>query len=305
MNKSIVLILGGNGFVGSHIADVFWQDKKIKTLSTSRNPTHQQIFFDILDPSSWSSILEIKPDYIIDATGYGVIKEQTNLDLLYKINYIQKTDFLNYVYSHLPNTFWIQIGTAFEYSLELEQLTETSLCFPKTHYGISKALFSSYLTQKIKQQHCIIRPFGMLGEAEDASKFFPMLVLSQKEKRVIKLSDGSQKRDYFYVKDLGRFIHLLIETKRLVELDGHIVNVGSGVAASLRELSQKLAEQIPNFDPIYWNWGSIPQREGEYSIFYNASLKAFDLGLTISPLEKVFQKTVAFYYQHGTNTISI
>ncbi|GAB4033256.1 NAD-dependent epimerase/dehydratase family protein [Spirosoma gilvum] len=304
MTNCTVLILGGSGFVGAHIVDVFSQNDLFRTLSTSRQPTNTQFYFDILDPVTWQSVIEAKPDYIIEATGYGVVKEEANLDLLYQINYIKKTEFIDFVFKKLPDVFWIQIGTAFEYSLELESLLESSFCFPKTHYGISKSLFSTYLRDKVKQRYCIVRPFGMFGEAEAASKFFPMLILAQKEKRVINLSDGSQQRDYFYVKDLGSFLRHLIESGQMLELAGQIINVGSGNSQSLRQLSQLLAEQIPNFDPIYWKWGIVAQRSGENALFYNASSKAAKLGLITTQLEKAFQKTVNYYY-YGGSTITV
>mgnify|MGYP001806728111 CR=1 FL=1 len=190
-----VLILGANGFVGKNIASVFHKEGKIELFRTSREPKYTEVYFDLLQKASWSSIIDINPDFIIDASGYGVVKNQTDLDSLYKVNYLLKREFIDYIFQKLPNVFWIQIGTAFEYSLEEEGLTEESGCFPKTHYGISKLLFSIYLKEVVKERFSIIRPFAMFGEGEDISKFFPMLIYAQKKGVKVDLSDGSQYRD--------------------------------------------------------------------------------------------------------------
>lgn len=295
MNKTRVLILGATGFVGKNIVSVLINEYAVELISTSRTPIQNQLWFDLLQPSSWMTIVDSQPDIIIDASGYGVVKSQTDLDTLYQVNYLKKREFIDILFRRLPNLFWIQMGTAFEYSLEQETLTENSICYPKTHYGISKLLFSNYLREVIKERFCIFRPFGMFGEGEDDSKFFPMLIRAQNERKGINLSDGNQYRDYFYVKDLGTFLLDLIKTKKIYQLESEIINVGSGTAKTMRELSQIIATQLTDYLPDLWNWGVLPQREGENNRFYNASTKANELGFTNTPLEIAFQHTINHY----------
>ncbi len=291
-----VLILGANGFVGKNIASVFHNEGKIALFRTSRAPKSTEVYFDLLQKASWSTIIDINPDFIIDASGYGVVKNQTDLDTLYKVNYLLKREFIDYLFQELPNVFWIQIGTAFEYSLEEEGLTEESGCFPKTHYGISKLLFSAYLKDVLKERFAIIRPFGMFGEGEDISKFFPMLFDAQKNKVKVDLSDGSQYRDYFYVRDLGSFLLDLILNKNIYRADQQVINIGSGRPKTLKELSEVASFHIPNYDPSLWNWGVIPQRLGESKKFYNASDRALQYGFRLTSLENAFQSTIHHYF---------
>ncbi len=295
MRKTRVLILGATGFVGKNILNVLVNEPAVELISTSRNPIQEQLWFDLKQPTSWLTIADSQPDIIIDVSGYGVVKNQTDLDTLYHVNYLKKRELIDFLFKRLLNLFWIQIGTAFEYSLEQETLTENSICYPKTHYGISKLLFSNYLSEVIKERFCIFRPFGMFGEGEDESKFFPMLIRAQNERKSINLSDGSQYRDYFYVKDLGTFLFNLIETGKIYQLEREVINVGSGKAKTLRELSQIVANQLPDYLSALWNWGVIPQREGENNKFYNASTKATRLGFTTTPLEIAFQHTINHY----------
>ena len=296
MNKKKIVIIGSSGFVGSHLAHFFINDDFFITQITNRSVGTNELYFDFQNPISWNNIVESQPDIIIDASGYGVVKTQVNVDLLYKINYLTKRDLIDYLFAQLPNVFWIQIGTAFEYSLEISSLTEESPCFPKTHYGISKCLFTNYLKEVIQERYCVVRPFGMFGEKEDITKFFPMLIMAQKTKTKVELSHGMQYRDYFYVKDLAYFLGYLIKNNSLKKLENQIVNVGSGKPMSLKKISEFIARSIPDFNGDYWNWGALPQRTNENDIFFNASTKAFLLGLNLTPLEDAFQSTVHHYF---------
>lgn len=289
-----VLILGGTGFVGRNILEVL-KTKNQNVRSTSRH-SNTEIIFDIQNKTTWQNVLDFNPKYIIDATGYGVVKYQSDLDLMYDINYRLKKEFLSYAYENLEEDFfWIQIGTAFEYDLKEIHLTEDSLCSPNSHYGISKLMFSSYLKEKIQERFLIVRPFGMFGAYEDISKFFPLLINAQKEKKVINLSHGLQKRDYIFVNDLANWMNRIIEKDECGLYSSQVVNLGSGKARSLKEFSEILSTQIDNYQAALWNWGAIPSRQNENDIFYNASSKGIELGLEITPLEKAFKKTVQYY----------
>ena len=90
MNKTKVIILGANGFVGKNLVKVLQSDQSIEVYSTSRTPDIYQLNFDILEPVSWAKIIDIKPDILIDASGYGVVKNQSDLNLPYQINYLGK-----------------------------------------------------------------------------------------------------------------------------------------------------------------------------------------------------------------------
>lgn len=296
MKKISVVVLGANGFVGKNIVDLLQNDALISLFTTSRSTSSGELFFDLLKEDSWENIIKIQPDILIDASGYGVIKNQTDLGQLYQVNYLQKRAFVDRLFRKSTSTFWIQIGTAFEYSLEAEALTENSLCFPRTHYGISKNLFSSYLTTSYQRNYCILRPFGMFGEREDLSKLFPLLILAQKNRQKIALSDGSQSRDYVYVKDLAHFILSSIRNGQLSTWENQVINVGSGKPKTIRMFSDILAKHIPDFDATLWDWGSVEQRTDENQIFYNASSRGFQHGFSCSDLDEAFQNTVNYYY---------
>jgi UDP-glucose 4-epimerase len=293
-----VLLIGGTGFVGKHIKAALATD--VLLIETTRQvdaATAQIIHFDFSCAATWQNLLAVKPDVIINSAGYGVVKEQTNVDIMYDVNYRLPVQLISLLQAQGQFPFWLQVGTAFEYDLEEQRLTEDSPCVPLTHYGISKFLCSAFLqSNKNCLPFLIVRPFAMFGPYESASKLLPYLLLAQRNAQPIALSNGEQQRDYFYVKDLAAFLKKLIQGN-LTELTGKVFNVGRGVPVSLKILAAELSEFIPDFEPTHWQWGKLPQRENENMVFFNASVEAINYGLHLTPLSQAFQETITYYLQ--------
>lgn len=295
-NKKIV-VLGSTGFVGKNIAEgLFHHYKVFRTTRNIQEPNKELVWFDLCNQISWEGIVEIRPDIIINAVGYGVVKTETNINQIYEVNYFKTVDFYNYISGQIPLTNILHIGTAFEYDLSAKSIHENSPMIPLTHYGISKLMASNYLLQKkIENPFVILRPFNMFGPYEDESKIVPYLILAQKNNKVINLSSGIQKRDYFFVGDLTRFVQYLIQTRSFKDLP-QCINIGTGKIYSIKELSNIIASLLPTYEPSLWNWSALPQREGEFDMFYNQSLLAQQLGFTFQSIEHNLKHTIQYYW---------
>jgi nucleoside-diphosphate-sugar epimerase len=293
-----VLLIGGTGFVGRHIKEALANEVLlVETTRQAEAATEHVLHFDFAHPATWQNVLALAPDVIINSAGYGVVKEQTNVDIMYDVNYRLPVRLISLLQTQSQLPFWLQVGTAFEYDLEEQQLTENSPCVPLTHYGISKLLCSAFLqSSKNRLPFLIVRPFAMFGPHESASKLLPYLLLAQRNKQAIALSDGEQQRDYFYVKDLAVFLKQLVQGN-LAELTGKVFNVGRGMPVSLKTLAAELSEFVPGFEPARWQWGALPQRDNENKVFFNASAVAASYGLQLTPLSKAFQETITYYFQ--------
>lgn len=297
MNKKI-LILGSTGFVGRNIVECLENDFSIiKTSRQSELSNKGFIYFDLFNKESWQNIININPDIIINASAYGVVKLQQELELMYKTNYFLIREFHEYLIQNNCISFWLQIGTAFEYDLLTTAINEQTICLPKTHYGISKLMMSNFLQFKGKKNtYTILRPFGMFGKYEDTSKFFPSLINAQKTKTPIDLSPGTQARDYIYVKDLGEFIKNIVKKKKYCDLPATI-NIGRGEGISFKDYASILKVEIKDFNPSIWNWGKIGFRKDESDMFYSSSKLASSIGFVASPLKDAFKETVQYYNQ--------
>ena len=291
-----VLVLGGiTGFVGRNIADFFEDKCEILRTSRSKDNNVTSIYFDLQDKASWKNVSELNPDVIINCAAYGVVKTETDLAKMYDINYFTTTAFYKFLQEQKCDSFWVQIGTAFEYDLSVSDIKEESPCLPQTHYGISKLMTSNYLFEYGKKgKFIVLRPFGMFGKYEDSSKLFPALILAQLKNETINLSSGIQQRDYLFVKDLAIFIWNLMTEYEIRNLP-KLINIGSGTYKPICKIAETIAQCIHGFQPELWNWGSLGQREGEASYFYNQSGLAAQYGLSVTKQEEAFPEIIENY----------
>jgi dolichol-phosphate mannosyltransferase len=293
-----ILLLGSSGFVGKNLLEKL--STKFAVCTTQRKTTTNSdvIYFDIEKDNTWQNLLSIDFDIIINSIGYGVVKSENDVNKLFQINYVLPMRLREYLLEKKNKPFWLQIGTAFEYSLSDEEITEESQTNPSTLYGISKLMFSNYLNQSGDGNYLLLRPFAMFGKYEEKSKIVPALINAQKECEILHLSTGEQQRDYCFVGDFTNFIAKLI-SDNISNFSQRCINVGSGIPQKLTAIADIIAVQCPNYSVKLWNWGKMEQRVGESSKFYNASTKCYELGFLMTPIEIAVQKTVQYYYENN------
>ena len=248
-------------------------------------------------PRTWANVVDKFPGTLYDATGYGVVKYESNIDLIYDINYRRKVEFYEFVREAIPTLNWVCVGTAFEYDLRSGAILENSPRIPFTHYGISKLMFTRYLEETYPAGGVTaLIPFGMFGPREDHSKIVPTLIRAQKLKQPVELSSGTQVRDYLYVRDLAR---LAVHAGQADRTPGESVLkllVGSGQGVSIKRLATSLVPHLPEYDPALWMWDAIAARENESPAFYSDSDQAQAYGLTLTPLDTALAETVDYYW---------
>jgi nucleoside-diphosphate-sugar epimerase len=135
----------------------------------------------------------------------------------------------------------------------------------------------------------------MFGKYEDYSKIIPYLILAQKNKSIINLSSGLQKRDFLFVEDFVKFLIEIIKIKTFVDLP-NCINVGEGTSISIRDLASKLSALLPTYEAKYWNWNAVPQRIGEQDDFFNNSNLCKTLGYKSTDFEENLTCTINYYW---------
>ncbi|HEY4208932.1 MAG TPA: NAD-dependent epimerase/dehydratase family protein, partial [Puia sp.] len=191
-----IVVLGSDGFVGRNLLEGLAGQFECHG-STRRKVTAGEtgetgetgegaslpgrFYFDIDEPPSWEELLSIRPDCIVNCIGYGVVKTQTDVKKMFDVNYFHTARLYEYIGRLLPDVYLIHLGTAFEYHLQSEGLTERSECIPDTYYGAGKLLASQFVQRRRPlKKFTIIRPFNMFGPYEDTTKIIPALIRGQR-----------------------------------------------------------------------------------------------------------------------------
>jgi len=274
-----VLITGGTGFLGSHLVSSLLgcgheiivlkrSTSDISRISSIIKGTIITYDIDIVD-------LEIpfRENYEIDAiihtaTSYGRNENNINsiiksnivfparlleLGCIYRIPFFFNTDtFFNandFSYNYLP-----------AYTLSKKQFLE---------WGI-------YVSRRNVLRFINLKLFHMYGPGDSMTKFTMYLVNSFLQNvKDVKLTEGTQKRDFIHVKDVVSAYLNLLEKRGLISDYYQSFEVGSGKAITIREFVE-IAHRATNSSTVV-KFGTLPMREEEFldSRAKNDSLKPY------------------------------
>ena len=127
----------------------------------------------------------------------------------------------------------------------LVAFNEEPFGMPDMTYGWSK-LTGEYLAQYAAKNYdidvVIYRPFSAYGEDQDFSYPFPSIVrrVGRKESPLVVWGSGNQLRDFIYIEDLVSAVFASQSRLR----PGDVLNLGSGVGTSLRQLAELACNTI-------------------------------------------------------------
>lgn len=136
---------------------------------------------------------------------------------------------------------FIVIGTCFEYGLSgnsINKLSVESDLRPACNHSLSKVFqfhFCQSFAHKLSLDLSYLRPFQVYGGiAEDKERLYPSLISAIKSNRDLKISVGSQIRDFIHVDALTDFI-----SDEIKLLSGfQVLNVASGEGTSVKKFAE-------------------------------------------------------------------
>jgi len=265
--KKIVL-LGGAGFIGSHLFSCLSKSKEYEVKVFSRAPAksgnaafHDSfIQGDFRDIGSLMRVIH-DADILIHLVSSTVPSSSVH-DPVGDIenNVVGTVNLL----SQVPNTaikkfiYFSSGGTVYGNPAYLP-VDEKHPTAPINPYGISKVACESYLkyyASKFNFQYNIIRPSNPYGPGQPVDGIqgviaaFLSRVLKGQELKV--WGDGTVVRDYIYIDDLIEFVAKLIASDQ----SGNEFNVGSGIGCDINEIIKVISE-ISCTSPRVLNMGTL------------------------------------------------
>ena len=252
-----ILVTGGAGFIGSHIADVFiGKGAKviiIDNLSTGRkeNINKKAKFYkmDICSPSVEQVFMREKIDIVNHhAAQINVMEAVKDPVFDARINIVGSLNILeNCVKYKVKKIIFASSGGAiYGEGNDTLPFNEFNQPLPISPYGISKFTVEQYLKyyqELYNLNYTILRYSNVYGERQNPEgeagviSIFTLRML--KGINPIIYGDGKQLRDYVYVGDVVR-ANLLAINKGT----NQILNIGTGIPTSVNVLYKKLKKII-------------------------------------------------------------
>ena len=272
--KKKILILGGTGFIGYHLAkEALRRGFKVSSLSKN-NPVKKRylkkvkyIISDISNKNFINQIINEDFQYVVNLAGYI---DHSDKIKTYKSHYVGCKYISNFFLKKKIKRF-IQVGSSMEYGLAKSPQKENFKCKPRSVYGKAKFLSTKYLLDLYKKKKfpiTIIRLYQVYGPYQDLNRFIPIVINSCKDNKDFPCSHGRQYRDFLYINDLIDAIFLILKNEKA---KGEIFNIGFGKSLKIKKIIQRILSYYKSGNPQF---GKIKLRKEEQMKIYPDIRKA-------------------------------
>jgi len=302
--KTSILIVGGTGFIGYHLAKKAQEYKWSVTSLSSKAPPKKRylsgVKYLICNISNKKKLQKkIKKKYFNYVVNLGGYVNHFEKKKTYRSHYLGCKNLADIFIKNYPKSF-LQMGSSGEYGNLKSPQKESSKCFPITVYARAKLSASSYLLKLFKEKKfpvTILRLYQAYGPKQDLNRFVPIIISNCIKNSKFPCSEGRQFRDFVYVDDVVSAIIKGLKNKNVL---GKIINIGTGKPIKIKNIIQFINKNISGGYPLYGrvklrkdeNLKTYPDLKNAKKILrWKAKIKFYD-GL---------KKTIRFYKNERKN----
>lgn len=268
-----VLLIGGNGFIGSHLIDGLLDngfDVRVFDIGYERfRQPNKLVDYRISNLNNTADLYEAMLDIdIVFHLASTSVPSTSNIDIINDINsnLISSINILNIaVKQGIKKFIYFSSGGAVYGIPDNAPLKEDYPRNPISSYGILKETIEHYVQLYNRQyglDYLILRPSNPYGPrqghyvAQGVISTFLRKAISKDE--LLVYGDGNSSKDYIYIKDFVNIVMSLIKNN-----SSGIFNVGSGIGSSLNEII-KCVNQVTGVEQ---NVSYISQKQYDVSSF--------------------------------------
>ena len=264
-----ILILGSEGFIGSHLCDFFVTQHTVIGYDTSSNAiySHNKTHYHSNLYTTLSSIFNTYTiDVCINAAGsanVGMSVQEPIND--FTANALFTMQVLDAIRQHSAACKYLHISSAAVYGNPTTlPIAEYHTLAPISPYGYHKLI-----AEKISEEYAklyniktaIIRPFSVYGPRLKKQLFWDIYNKATSSNTVQMFGTGNETRDFIYITDVVAIINAIITNSKF---EFEIYNTASGHANTIGEVTALFCGMfatpkaivfntiIKQGDPLYW-----------------------------------------------------
>lgn len=307
---SRILITGGTGFIGSHLALMLLAQGNNEVHLTSRYDKIPVILSEVLNkpifhnidisniPKLEELLLSVRPDRIYHlAACIHRRGDEPAIQELLATNVIATMALVRYAKSE--NVPMVNTGSFTEYASSATPVDEHAPLGPQDSYSITKLTATLLCEQEggSGAPEVTLRLFTPYGPEIPKGRLMHVIVEHALLNQPISLSSPLVTRDFTYVSDIAEAF--IKAGDRADQLSGEIINIGSGKGTTLKELGKDALKLCDSTSAI--SWGSEKGLAYDGDLWQSNNMKAKNL-LDWQPktgLREGLQKTIAWYKKNS------
>jgi len=267
---SSILILGSEGFIGTHLVNYFIGNNEevygCDLFETSKLIGDRYFKVSALSPEWEDIFLKQQYDVCINAAGSASVPYSmahpmsdflsNSLDMMRVLDAIRRLN---------PNCRFLQISSAAVYgNPQRLPIPENSLCSPISPYGYHK-LISETICKEYQQifgiHIAVVRPFSVYGEGQQKQLLWDICMKAKNTSEIKLFGTGLESRDFIHVADLAKLLQHIIDSGNF---SCDIFNAASGNETTIKEIADCFVEyyegkkkvifsgEVRHGDPINW-----------------------------------------------------
>jgi nucleoside-diphosphate-sugar epimerase len=251
-----ILIVGGTGFIGYHLAKQSlkkgWQVTSISSKPPKKIRYLSKVKYIRCDTNK--KLLESRTnnnfDYIVNLGGYI---DHSNKKKTFSSHYNGCKNLAEIFLKKTPSSF-IQIGSSLEYGSANSPQKENIKCnlkSIKSTYGKAKLSSSIHMINLFKKKKfpvTVLRLYLVYGPKQDVNRFLPTIINGCLKNKKFPSSKGDQLRDFLYVDDA---VEAIIKSLINKNTRGQIINLGSGKPKLVKNVIEKVKKISKGGKPQY------------------------------------------------------
>lgn len=229
-----VVVLGSNGFVGSHTVKKLTKEG-IEVLGLSRKE------INLLDASATENLLKVlKPeDTLVVVSAIAPCKNNAQL-----LDNLKMMKVVGDVLEKITLSHLVYISSDAVYANNAVMVTESTPAAPDSLHGLMHVARELMLKTCVgKTPLAILRPSLLYGLEDPHNGYGPNRSrrLIEDNKNIVLFGKGEEKRDHVFIEDVAGIVSLVVQHRS----EG-ILNVATGESLSFREIAERLVEQAGN-----------------------------------------------------------
>ena len=270
MPSTKVLLTGGTGFIGSHLApllvergfDVYVLERYVTgryVLGQMRE--FKTVFGDLREYSTIKKIIsEIKPDAVIHLASISpVAYSYDHPQEVIETNFTGTVNLAEACLREVPHFGqFLFASTSETYGNGQNPRGEDTPQNPNSPYAITKLAcekYLMYLRDARKFPMTILRPFNTYGRKDNTHFVVERIIVQMLQSETVRLGDPDPVRDLIYVDDHVNAYLTCLENEKAI---GEIFNFCTGSGVSIRQLVEIIRELTGFEGEVIWN--TIPSR---------------------------------------------